>query len=446
MIPFRFLILISFFYLFSWQNTFAQTQRDSRFVAKGINALNEVMMYDITSPPVVSRNFVYAIIAFYEAVLPSNNQYKTYAGKLTGLQSLPKISPNTDYDFLLAGMTAFYKTSIEFVFSKEQFEQLWKPIEIDLAKRNISKKKAERSIRFGEEIAKHIIKWAKEDGFTKTRAMPRFTTGKKEGFWQQTGPDYMEAVEPFWNTIRPMVLLKANEFLLPAPVSYTSKQFMEECKEVYQMGKDLTKAQSEIANFWDCNPYATQTVGHLVYSVKKISPAGHWMGITGIIIQQKNENLIGALHSYSLVCIAIFDAIIAAWDEKYRSNYIRPITAIQKLISPEWQPLLQTPPFPEYPSGHSVISFAAAIVLSNIYGNNVAYVDDVEKPFGLPARRYNNFMEAANEAAISRLCGGIHFRESIENGAKMGEYVGIKIIENLIGKQFENKRKGFVSK
>ncbi len=432
MIQFRFLKLISILFLFCYQNVVAQNQRDIKFVAQGINALNEVMMYDITSPPVVSRNFVYALVAFYEAVLPSNKEYTTYGKKLNGLQQLPQISPNIPYDFLLAGMTAFHKTALEFVFSKEQFQQLWKPIEINLAKRNISKKIAERSMRFGEEIADHIINWAKEDGFTKTRALPRFTPNKKEGFWQQTGPDYIEAVEPFWNTIRPMVLLKADEYLLPVPASYTSIKFMEQCKEVYEMRKNLTKAQSEIANFWDCNPYATETIGHLVYSIKKISPVGHWVGITGIIIDQKKQSLIKALHTYSLVCIAIFDAIIAAWDEKYRSNYIRPVTAIQHLVSPEWQPLLQTPPFPEYPSGHSVISFASATVLTQLYGNNTGYFDTVEKPFGLPGRHFNSFIDAANEAAISRLCGGIHFRESIENGGKMGEYVGKKVINKLI--------------
>ena len=432
MIPFRFLGLISVFFLFGCQIAIAQNQQDSRFVAQGVNALNEVMMYDITSPPVASRNFVYAFIAFYEAVLPSNKRYKTYAGKLNELQPLPQIIPDTEYDFLLAGMTAFYKTSLEFVFSKEQFQQLWKPISIDLAKRNVSKKITERSIQFGEEIASHIIKWAKEDGFIKTRALPRFTPNKLDGYWQQTGPDFMEAVEPFWNTIRPMVISKANEFLLPAPVSYTSKKFMEECKEVYFLGNNITKKQSEIANFWDCNPYATKTIGHLDYSVKKISPAGHWVGITGIIIQQKKQDLVAALHAYSLVSIAIFDAIIAAWDEKYRSNYIRPITAIQQLISPKWQPLLQTPPFPEYPSGHSVISFASAAILTQLYGNSIKYVDNVEKPFGLPARYFQSFKQAADEAAISRLYGGIHFRESIQNGTKMGKYVGKKVIEKLI--------------
>ena len=138
-----------------------------------------------------------------------------------------------------------------------------------------------------------------------------------------------------------------------------------------------------------------------------------------------------ALYAYSLVSVEIFDAIISCWDEKYRNNYIRPVTAIQQLISPVWQPLLQTPPFPEYPSGHSVISNTAATILTRLYGDNFHYTDDVEKPYGLPARSFTSFFAAAEEAAISRLYGGIHFREAIENGKSMGKYVGNNVLEKL---------------
>jgi hypothetical protein len=265
--------------------------------------------------------------------------------------------------------------------------------------------------------------------------MARFTPGKAAGNWQQTGPDYMEAVEPYWNTIRTMTVSKANAFLLPAPAPYKSEKFLAECKEVYEAGKNITAAQKAFTNFWDCNPYATQTVGHMMYSVKKISPAGHWIGITGVVVRQKKLPLVEALHTYSLVAIGIFDAIICCWDEKYRSNYIRPVTAIQQLISPDWQPVLQTPPFPEYPSGHSVISAAAATILTHLYGEGFRYVDDVEKDYGLPARSFKSFFDAANEAAISRLYGGIHFRESLENGKLMGKNVGNTTWEKVVGKK-----------
>jgi hypothetical protein len=132
-----------------------------------------------------------------------------------------------------------------------------------------------------------------------------------------------------------------------------------------------------------------------------------------------------------MVSISIFDVIIAAWDEKYRSNYIRPITAIQQSIAPEWQPILQTPPFPEYISGHSVISMASAVVLTAICGDHFHYTDNVEQSYGLPPRAFNSFIDAANEAAISRLYGGIHFREAIDNGLLLGKNVANHVLEHF---------------
>ena len=403
---------------------------DTRFVEDGIHALNEVLIRDITSPPVASRNYVYPLIAFYESVRPSDNTYKSFAGQLNGLQVLPEITKGLTYDWLTAGMTAFYKTSYGLVFSKELYQKYWDTINVSLTKRGIPKDVYDRSVQYGEQVAAHILKWAKEDKLAYIRTLPRFTPSREAGKWKQTSPDYMEAVEPYWTKIRPMALSKPDQFLLPPPVAFKSDQFLKACKEVYETGNNITKEQAQIADFWDCNPFATQTVGHLMYAVKKISPAGHWIGITGVAIREKKQNLIEALYSYSLVSIGIFDAIIACWDEKFRSDYIRPVTAIQQLISPVWQPRLQTPPFPEYPSGHSVISNASATILSSIFGS-FSYTDDVEVPYGLPKRNFTSFSQAANEAAISRLYGGIHYREAIENGKIMGTNVGNNVLQKI---------------
>jgi hypothetical protein len=129
--------------------------------------------------------------------------------------------------------------------------------------------------------------------------------------------------------------------------------------------------------------------------------------------------------------MAMADAFIACWDEKYRSQRIRPETAIQKLINPRWSPLLQTPPFPEYVSGHSVVSSTAALVLTQYFGDNQAFVDDTEVPFGIPIRKFQSFQQAAREASLSRLYGGIHFRDAIEQGIWLGEQVGKKVITKL---------------
>jgi hypothetical protein len=180
--------------------------------------------------------------------------------------------------------------------------------------------------------------------------------------------------------------------------------------------------------FWDCNPFALQQVGHLEFGIKKISPGGHWMGITGIACRKQKLSMAKTAYTHALVSVAMADAFIACWNEKYKYNRVRPVTAIHKLIDRSWTPLLQTPPFPEYTSGHSVISAAASIVLTHIFGDNFSFTDDTEEEFGLPQRKFDSFIGAAKEAAISRLYGGIHFRDAIENGAKEGAQIGNFVI------------------
>jgi hypothetical protein len=125
------------------------------------------------------------------------------------------------------------------------------------------------------------------------------------------------------------------------------------------------------------------------------------------------------------------DSFICCWDEKYRSNRIRPETAIRKYIDPEWRPLLQTPPFPEYLSGHSVISASSAVILTSYFGKDFHYTDNVEEKYGLTPRSFYSFEEAAKEAAISRLYGGIHFKDAVENGLLQGQMIGNWVIKKI---------------
>ncbi|HMH20292.1 MAG TPA: vanadium-dependent haloperoxidase [Puia sp.] len=434
MIKFNYLLFISAALLCGVQGGWAQAQHDdAKMAERCIRALTDVMVHDITSPPVAGRDYVYSLIAFYEAARAADTTYKTFAGLLTDLQPLPRPVPCVQYDWLVAGATAFYKTGYAFAFSKDLFQRSWDTIAAELRRRAFSPEVYDRSVVFGEQVSGHILKWSRGDNYLRTRGMQRYTVSKTPGAWQQTGPDYMEALEPHWDQMRPMTMAKAHQFVIPEPAAFGSAKFVEEYKDVYETTLKMTAEQTDIAKFWDCNPFATQTVGHLMYSVKKISPGGHWVEITGLAIRQKNLMLVPALYTYGMVSVAIFDAILGAWDEKYRSNYIRPITAIQQTIAPTWQPVLQTPPFPEYPSGHSVISMASATVLTGLYGDDFHYVDSVEKPYGLPERPFRSFFEAANEAAISRLYGGIHFREAIDNGKDLGKTIGSNVLERLKG-------------
>ena len=201
---------------------------------------------------------------------------------------------------------------------------------------------------------------------------------------------------------------------------------------VYRVGgPNLRKDHQAIAAFWDCNPFALNDNGHLLVGMKKISPGAHWLGITGIACKQAKKGFSESMKIFTAVSIGLMDGFICCWDEKYRSNRIRPETAIRKYIDAEWKPLLQTPPFPEYLSGHSTVSGASAVILTHYFGDNFKYTDTVENRFGLPERTFNSFNEAAQEAAISRFYGGIHFMDAITNGVTQGVKVGNRVLDKI---------------
>jgi hypothetical protein len=168
-----------------------------------------------------------------------------------------------------------------------------------------------------------------------------------------------------------------------------------------------------------------------MFATKKITPGAHWIGITKIASRKTNSSFDDSLYAYTKASIAMADAFISCWDEKYRSNLIRPETLINEHFNDSWKPILQTPPFPEYTSGHSVVSGAAAIALTDIFGENFAFDDDTELRYGLPVRSFNSFNEAADEAAISRMYGGIHYRTAVEIGVKQGRDLGQFVLQQL---------------
>ena len=169
-----------------------------------------------------------------------------------------------------------------------------------------------------------------------------------------------------------------------------------------------------------------------MFATKKITPGGHWIGITKIAAQKAQQDLPTTINTYTRVSIALFDAFISCWDTKWNTLVVRPETLINNHFDQEWTPLLQTPPFPEYTSGHSVISRASAVVLTDLLGDNFAFDDTTEMDYGLPMRSYTSFLEASEEAAISRLYGGIHYMMAIEEGVNQGQKVGDFIVQKLI--------------
>jgi membrane-associated phospholipid phosphatase len=250
-----------------------------------------------------------------------------------------------------------------------------------------------------------------------------------------TPPMYAQGMEAHWKEIRTLVLDSAAECMPGRPPVYnvkdTTSPFYKLSKEVKVAGDSLTKQQKHIADFWDDNPFKMNVSGHVMFATKKFSPPGHWMNIAGIAAKQSKTDFNTTVYAYTKTAIALFEAFISCWDEKYRSNYIRPETVINKFMDAEWRPYIQTPPFPSYTSGHSVISSAAAEVMTDIYGDNFHYTDTSSIEFGIAARSFTSFKAASLEAGLSRFYGGIHYRSDIDSGFLQGVKVGKLVVDRL---------------
>lgn len=397
------------------------------YLHRSMKQLTDVIVHDIFSPPVAARIYAYPSIAAYEALRHDDTNFLTFEGQLHDLKNLPKPEAGKEYCYPLAASQALLKTGKALIFSEEKIEVFHAEIMKEFEALNMPPAVFERSIAFGDAISSAVLQWSSGDNYKETRTFPKYSFQDDQSTWQPTPPAYMDGIEPHWNKIRTMVLDSAQQCSPPPPTPYDlneNSQFYKELMEVYHALDEETEERIAVAQFWDCNPYVSHSVGHVMFATKKITPGGHWIGITNLACKKANSSIIETAEAYALVSIALMDGFISCWDEKYRSNLVRPETVINNTLDPNWAPALQTPPFPEYTSGHSVISRAAAVTLTNLFGDNFAYEDNVEVEYGLPARSFNSFLEASEEAAVSRLYGGIHYRPAIDIGVKQGEKVG----------------------
>ena len=403
------------------------------FLIRAEVMLTESIIHDIFAPPVSSRIYMYASIAGYEAAIHGEKGYKSLVGQINGFEKVAQPEKSKEYCYPLASTRAFLTMGKKLTFAQELYEEFDKQLEEDYRATGIPDDVYERSIALGDSIAESVFKYAAKDNYKQTRGF-RFTVTNEPGTWTPTPPAYMDAVEPYWTKIRPVGLDSSAQFQAPVPSKFDltpGTPYYKEVMESYNTVKNLTEEQRNIANFWDCNPFKMNITGHAMFATKKMSPGGHWLGIVAQISRQYKKGYTETAEALALTSIAIFDGFISCWDEKYRSIRIRPETIINASIDKSWIPVLQTPPFPEYTSGHSTISRAAAEVLTKVYGDNVAFNDSTEVPYGLPPRKFTSFIQAADEASISRLYGGIHFRPALDEGAKQGSKVGQYLLSKV---------------
>ncbi|MFD2917374.1 vanadium-dependent haloperoxidase [Psychroserpens luteus] len=396
--------------------------------------LLESVMEDAFTPPVASRIYAYAHLAHYITLQSVyRDSLPEITSKINGLNHFT-IPVNTEVDAKLSALLAFSSIGKKLIYSEQFFNDLSKNLKDTALEKGLTEELIKNSETYALNITTQLSDWIDKDMYTITRTYPHFTSTKKPENWRETPPDYTSALEPYWDNIRTLVIDSANVYKpkpLPAYDTNKNSDFYRMVYEVYDESLNTTDDKGKIAWFWDCNPILTIHKGHMVTTIHKFTPPGHWLNIISQITNKDQSDYYTATKAYTLTSTAMFDAIIGSWHVKYKTDLVRPVTYIQEYIDPDWNPILQTPPFPEYTSGHSATSASAAEILTHIFGENYAFTDHTQLRFGLEERSFPSFKEAAHQVNLSRFYGGIHYRQGVEEGGKQGTYIANLILKKL---------------
>lgn len=430
------LILIAFFIIaFSGCGDQGKENKTTTDLShKLIKKLTDIIVVDIFTPPVASRIYANCALSLYESARFGDEKYTSLTAKLNGFDPMPVPEKGKEYDFSVASIQAFCETAKKVTFSAPEITQ-YQDSMIKVYGAGLDEAVLKNSIAFGQQVADVVAKRLSKDNYKETRGFERFEVKTDDpSRWVPTLPDYADGLEPHWYKMLPMALNRYDEIQadpFPAYSTDTASAYYRELKEIYDISKNRTEEQTDIAIFWDDNPFVSQHKGHVMFQDKKMTPPGHWMAITQKACRDHGADDLASAKAYALTAIGMYDAFISCWYVKYSTTRIRPQTAIQRLIEEQWVSFIQTPPFPEYTSGHSTVSSAAAEVLTSLFGDNQAFTDSSELEYNLPIRSFKSYRHAAEEASISRVYGGIHYRSGCENGNKQGKAVAAVILKRI---------------
>jgi hypothetical protein len=430
-------------------------------------------------PPVAARISAYSSIAMYEAyAADGRSKLTSLAGQLNGAWTFPMPAADQPIDGATAAAEA-QRVVLDSLFA-EGFPSTRRTID-SLADAQIAARRragvkgalGERSVTYGRALGNAILAWAATDGFFATRGRPWpapsapdkwvntattdqfvaqqlsaesdivltgsaaptenaatastrnvFANRPKAANPKTTLPQFnpLRPTEPYWGTLRTFALRNGDECAPPPPPAYSTRPgsaFWRMGKELYDSTRAPTDSQKAIAFFWTDNPVATGT------------PGFHWISVVDQMIPARDLTADQAAELYMLTSVAIADAFIGCWKEKYRSMVVRPVTYVHRVFDRRWTTLFGTPPFPEYPSGHSTLSGAAVGVLIHLLGDSIAFTDSTQADIGVPARSFRNFSHALDEVAISRVYGGIHFMPAVVLGKEQGQCIAEKVVGRL---------------
>jgi hypothetical protein len=413
-----------------------QIFKDPILFCKTVYQLNGVVMGNNFSPIVASRNYTYANVAAYEVIAGGYpDKYTSLAGQLNGLKAVPKLAKGDSIDVEFASLLAFCKLGEAVTFPAGSMKDFVDSLKNLAQDHGMPADVFNNSVAYSDTVSAAIMNWSKHDNYLQTRGASQYNVNDSPGRWVPTPPAYSPAAEPHWREIRTMVLDSANQFVPPPPFKFNiadkNSDYYKQVIAIKNATDSLTEEQTFIADFWDDNPFKLNVSGHLMFGTKKFSPPGHWMSIVGIAAEKAHADFGTTVCAFAKTSIALFDAFIQCWDEKYRHNTVRPETVINKYIDPNWRPHLQTPPFPEYTCGPSTGSAAAAEALTSVFGDNFSYTDTTELEFGIKSRSFKSFRDAAMENNWARFYGGIHFHHSCIVSTEYGKKVGALVVDKL---------------
>jgi PAP2 superfamily len=402
----------------------------SKVASDWFELLYDVVKAEKTPPPLASRVYGIAAVALYESIVGATKENRSLVGQLNGLTAVPQPAKDVRYHWPIVVNTAFAST-IRGVFPSLSPNVLGR---IDGLERKfdgeyrgqIGRAEYDRASAHGRAVTDAILAWAATDGFAVHDNCRYLAPQSNVERWRPTPPGFMPTpLQPCWGQLRPMALRSGQECTAPGPLKFsdnTKSEFYAAAVEVYKVGLALTSEQKIIAEYWADNPGDTGT------------PPGHWIAIVSQSARNENLSLAKAAEAYARVGIAAHDAFIGCWYTKYAHNLKRPVTYINDNVQGQWRSYVATPGFPTYPSGHSVQSGAVAHVLTDMFGQK-SFRDTTHVDHGLipsqQARTFKSFEDAAAEAAISRLYGGIHYGFDNKDGLASGECIGKTILERV---------------